>query len=212
MNTHEHSDTDTEYDVVVVGGGNAAFSAAHAARERGARVLMLEKATREEAGGNSFYTAGAFRAAHNGLDDLLPLVDDASRERAEHTVLPPYPAEHFRRDMERLTDGRNDPGLTRVLVESSRDIVRWLAEKGVRWQLLYERQTYLSNGEWVFFGGLNIGTVDGGKGLVSHHTEQAVHSGIEMGGLFWGNYPGGSGLTAGTVLGRIAGHDATDSM
>ena len=26
-----------------------------------------------------------------------------------------------------------------------------------------------------------------------------------VGGLFWGNYPGGTGLTAGTVFGRIAG-------
>ncbi|MBA2450166.1 MAG: FAD-binding protein, partial [Chloroflexi bacterium] len=44
------------YDVVIVGGGNAAFCAAHAARERAERVLMLEKAPPERAGGNSFFT------------------------------------------------------------------------------------------------------------------------------------------------------------
>jgi len=32
------------YDVVVVGGGNAAFCAAHAAREYAERVLIVEKA------------------------------------------------------------------------------------------------------------------------------------------------------------------------
>ena len=54
------------YDVVVAGGGNAGFSAAHAAREAGSTVLVLEKAIESEAGGNSFFTAGAFRVAHGG--------------------------------------------------------------------------------------------------------------------------------------------------
>jgi len=40
------------------GGGNAAFCAALAARERGARVLVLERAPEDEAGGNSRFTAG----------------------------------------------------------------------------------------------------------------------------------------------------------
>ena len=47
------------YDVVVVGAGNAAFSAALAARESVERILVLEKAPREWAGGNSYFTAGA---------------------------------------------------------------------------------------------------------------------------------------------------------
>ena len=51
--------------VVVVGGGNAALCAAIAAREAGAPVLLVEKAPRHERGGNSFFTAGAFRFAHH---------------------------------------------------------------------------------------------------------------------------------------------------
>ena len=36
-----------------------------------------------------------------------------------------------------------------------------------------------------------------------------LHAAGEMvGGLFWGNYPGGSGLTSGSVFGRIAGRTA----
>ena len=59
-----------EYDVVVVGAGNAALCAALAAREHGARVLVLERAPEDEAGGNSRFTAGLMRVAYNGVDDL----------------------------------------------------------------------------------------------------------------------------------------------
>ena len=57
-------------DVVVVGAGNAAFCAALAARESGASVLVLERAPQDEAGGNSRFTAGAFRCVYDGVDDL----------------------------------------------------------------------------------------------------------------------------------------------
>ncbi|MGH7317134.1 MAG: FAD-binding protein, partial [Candidatus Rokuibacteriota bacterium] len=46
----------SEYDVIVVGAGNAALAAAVSAREQGAeRVLALEKAPRALRGGNTHY-------------------------------------------------------------------------------------------------------------------------------------------------------------
>ena len=66
-------------DVVVVGGGNAGFSAAHAAAERGRQVLLLEKGEPAQAGGNSYYTAGAIRVAHDGLADVADLLDEDDR-------------------------------------------------------------------------------------------------------------------------------------
>ena len=42
-----------DYDVVVVGKGNAALCAALAARDQGARVGMLEAAPEGESGGNN---------------------------------------------------------------------------------------------------------------------------------------------------------------
>ena len=58
------------YDVVVVGGGNAAMCAALSAREHGARVLVLEKAPEAWRGGNGFFTAGGFRFAFKSFDEL----------------------------------------------------------------------------------------------------------------------------------------------
>ena len=61
-------------DVIVVGGGNAAFSAALAAQEQGASVLMLEAAPEDESGGTSRFTAGSVRVVYNGVDDIKALV------------------------------------------------------------------------------------------------------------------------------------------
>ena len=59
-----------DYDVIVVGGGNAALCAALSAREHCERVLVLERAPEDESGGNSRFTAGAMRVAYRGVDDL----------------------------------------------------------------------------------------------------------------------------------------------
>src|SRR5438477_12971979 len=71
-----------EFDVVVVGAGNAGMCAALAARGEGARVLVLEAAPFDERGGNSRFTAGALRFVYNGVDDLLKLCDFSEAELA----------------------------------------------------------------------------------------------------------------------------------
>ena len=53
-----------DYDVVVVGAGNAALTAALAAYEEGASVVVLEKATKELRGGNTRFSGGLFRFAY----------------------------------------------------------------------------------------------------------------------------------------------------
>lgn len=167
-------------DVLVVGAGNAGFCAAHAAREQGASVLMLEKTPADQAGGNSFYTAGAFRVTHDGAWSLREYLDESTRARLDTTVLHPYTSETFVSDMRRLTEDRCDDAMTDRLVSDSGDVVEWLYSHGIRWRLMYERQSYVRDGQDVFFGGLAMGTVGGGKGLIAQHTAAAAASRIEI--------------------------------
>jgi tricarballylate dehydrogenase len=83
------------YDVIVVGGGNAGFCAALAARESGASVLVLERAPFGEHGGNSTYTAGAMRFAYEGIDDILALVPELSKEQIDNTDFGKYTEKDF---------------------------------------------------------------------------------------------------------------------
>ena len=71
-----------EYDVVVVGKGNAALCAALSARELGVSVAMLEAATEEESGGNSRFAGGVMRFAYANADDLKRLTDITDEEIA----------------------------------------------------------------------------------------------------------------------------------
>jgi tricarballylate dehydrogenase len=166
------------WDVIVIGAGNAGMCAAHAARERGARVLVLEKADERWSGGNSLFTAGAIRIAHRGLDDIRDLLEDD--ERLGTTDLEPYDEDAFLADMRRVTQGRGDEAMARVLVGDSQAAVRWLRDRGLRFRLMYERQSYAVDGRHRFWGGLAVGTVDGGEGLIAMHRAAAARTGIEV--------------------------------
>jgi tricarballylate dehydrogenase len=166
-------------DVVVVGGGNAGYCAAHAAAERGRRVVLLEKAPRAHAGGNSYYTLGSIRMVHDGLGDLLEVLEPDARHA--RTEVPPYSAAEFLADLERVTGGRGDKELTEAVVDGSRDAVRWLHALGLRFQLMYERQAReRPDGTFVFWGGSHLCNVDGGPGLMSVHERVASRLGVEV--------------------------------
>src|SRR6185312_12146372 len=92
-----------KYDVVVVGAGNAAFCAALAAREKGAKVLMLERAPAEVMGGNSRFTAGAFRCVYDGVDDLKAIMPDLTAEEIARSDFGTYTQDQFFDDMFRVT-------------------------------------------------------------------------------------------------------------
>src|SRR5918998_1953475 len=168
------------FDVVVVGGGNAAFCAAQAAAEAGGSVVMLEKSPLEQAGGNSFFTAGATRVAYRDLDTVRPLLEGLNDELAARIDLPAYTEEHFLADMLRLTEGRCDRELADILIGDSLETVRWMHAKGIRWELMFPRQSFPVGDRIQFFGGLALGVVGGGRGLIEQHTDSARRAGISI--------------------------------
>jgi precorrin 3B synthase CobZ len=168
-------------DVLVIGGGNAGFTAATAAAQAGAdRVVLIDKCPKEWAGGNTYFTAGAFRTVHNGTTDLLPIVNNVTPDMAGLIDMEPYTAAEFQTDMDRMTSGRTDPTLSRLLVKESNDAVKWLAKNGIRFQLSFNRQSYKVNGRWKFWGGMSLKTDEGGKGLIQDHQAAARRRGVEV--------------------------------
>src|ERR1700751_4845678 len=116
-------------DVIVVGAGNAAFCAALAAQEQGAKVVMLEAAPEEESGGNSRFTAGSIRVVYNGVEDIKTLVPDLTPAEIDTTDFGTYTAHRFFDDMARVTQHHADPDLVEVLVTKSFQSLNWMRNK-----------------------------------------------------------------------------------
>jgi len=126
------------FDVVVAGCGCAGLSAAVAAAEAGARVAVLERAPREERGGQSRYTEAYLRMkshsevtddfethlAENGSGAIDPeLVEEAARPRAER-----HPAARAL--------SLADPDLIQTFAQEAGPTIAWLRGFGVRFDFL----------------------------------------------------------------------------
>jgi len=167
-------------DVVVIGAGLAGLCAALEARARGASVLVLERAPEEEAGGNSRFTAGAFRCVYDGVEDLRTLMPDLSDEEVSKSDFGTYTEEKFFDDMGRVTEYRTDPDLCEILIKKSKETMLWMRDKGVRFMPIWGRQAYKIGGMFKFWGGLTVEAVGGGPGLVESLTNAAKKNGIEV--------------------------------
>jgi tricarballylate dehydrogenase len=169
-----------DYDVIVVGAGNAAFCAALAAQEQGASVLMLEAAPEDESGGNSRFTAGSIRVVYNGVEDIKTLVPDLTEAEVATTDFGTYTADQFFDDMARVTQHRADPDLVELLVTKSFPTMVWMRDKGVRFIPIYGRQAFKIDGKFKFWGGLTVEAVGGGPGLINMLTDSAKKHGIDI--------------------------------
>jgi tricarballylate dehydrogenase len=127
----------SDYDVLVIGGGNAGLCAALAARQLGARVLLLERAPRSMRGGNSRH-ARNLRCAHAAPTQLLT---DA------------YPEAELLDDLKRVNEGETDEVLARVVARRSTACVPWMASFGARFQASLRGTLQLARTNAFFLGG-----------------------------------------------------------
>src|SRR5580765_3043341 len=168
------------WDVIVIGGGNAALCAALSASESVKKVLVLERAPEEESGGNSRFTAGLFRLAYRGPEDLKTLITDLSDQEIANTDFGTYTEDQFLDDMARVTEFRCDPDLTEILVKQSLPTAQWMRKRGVRFTAAWGRQAFKIGGKFKFWGGLTVEAVGGGPGLIEAETKIAKTAGIEI--------------------------------
>ncbi len=150
----EKSLVETTWDVVVVGGGNAALCAAITAAEKGASVLILEGAPKPYRGGNSRHTRN-FRCMHRG--PLSVLTDT-------------YEEEEYFQDLLVVTKGKTDEGLARMAIRESEACLPWMEAHGVRFQPSLSGTLSLSRTNAFFLGG--------GKALVNAYYNTAEDLGV----------------------------------
>ena len=144
------------YDVLVVGGGNAALCAAITARRAGASVLLLESATKDFRGGNSRHTRD-IRYMHRGATGF---------------VTGAYGEEEFWRDLHSVTGGATDETLARLTIRNSEELGDWMAGNGVRWQKPLRGTLHLARSNLFMLGG--------GKAMMNAYYDTATKLGVEM--------------------------------
>src|SRR6202789_1934460 len=145
-----------KYDVLVIGGGNAALCAAISARRAGASVLVLEAAPKFYRGGNTRHTRN-MRCAHDAATGILT---------------GPYTEEEFWEDLLRVTGGQTDEVLARHMIAESKNILHWIVQQGVRWQP--------SLGGTLSLGRTNSFFLGGGRAMLNALYRTAERLGVEI--------------------------------
>lgn len=98
-----------KYDVLVLGSGMAGIASALAAHDAGAKVLVIEKAPRESAGGSTRLSGGGFR---------VPKED--------------YSPDDFYADLMLVTKGQGNKTLLRHMADNAADAINWLKGHGLK--------------------------------------------------------------------------------
>ncbi len=169
----------SEYDVVVVGKGNAALCAALSARDQGAKVAVLEAAPEEEHGGNSRFAGGVMRFAYETVEDLKR-VTDLTDEEIANSDFGTNTREEYLDKLYQLTSYRTDADLSEILVNNSLETMAWLRSKGARFVPNWGRQSAIVNGKRKFFGNMPIEVSGGGAGLVQYLDAATKKAGIDV--------------------------------
>jgi tricarballylate dehydrogenase len=172
-----------DYDVIVVGAGNAALAAAVSAKENGAeRVVVLEKAPREMRGGNTHWSGGVLRFAFDDpreIGGLLPGVEEEFENF--YDGVSPYTKADYHGDLMRVTSGRTDPVLSKTLVDNSKDTVYWMNKTGgIKMEPAITLSAVKKNNVMVWARGLVVRAEHEGVGLSRSWFATAEAMGIEI--------------------------------
>jgi tricarballylate dehydrogenase len=144
------------YDLLVIGGGNAALCAAITARQAGLSVLLVEHAPREFRGGNSRHTRN-LRAMHPAPTSVL---------------IEAYEEEEYWQDLLRVTGGETDEQLARMTIRTSFECLPFMEACGVRFQPSLTGTLSLGRTNAFFLGG--------GKALVNAYYLTAERLGVDV--------------------------------
>jgi len=141
-------------DVLVVGGGNAGLCAAITAGRAGARVVLLESATKDFRAGNSRHTRDV-RYMHKAATEY---------------VTGPYTEEEFWQDLRQVTGGETNEVLARLTSRASEELGEWMPANGVRWQKPLRGTLHLTR--------TNLFMLGGGKAMMNAYYDTACRLGI----------------------------------
>jgi len=150
------ADLTRPFDVLVVGGGNAGLCAAITARRAGARVLVLESATKDFRGGNSRHTRD-IRYMHRAATDY---------------VTGAYTEQEFWEDLRQVTGGETNELLARLTIQNSEELGDWIPANGVRWQKPLRGTLHLAKSNLFMLGG--------GKAMVNAYYDTAFRLGVQV--------------------------------
>jgi len=149
-------DLTQSFDVLIVGGGNAALCAAMTAGRVGAKVLLVESAPKHSRGGNSRHVRN-IRYLHDRGNDYLT---------------GPYLEEEFCDDLLHVTSGKTNEQLARFTIRESADLEKWMEKHGCRFQPPPSGTLQLSRTNTFFLGG--------GKALMNAYYATALQLGVEI--------------------------------
>ena len=144
------------YDVIVIGGGNAAICAAISARHRVSRVVVIERAPQGMRGGNTRHTRN-IRCAHSHADQFFS---------------GPYSEDEFFDDLVQVTGGPANVDLAKFTIRESRKLPQWMSEHGIHWQSPLTGTLHLGRTNRFFLGG--------GKALLNSYYDTARRMGISV--------------------------------
>ncbi len=146
-----------EFDIVIIGGGNAALCAAISAASKGnLKIALLESSPKEWRGGNSQHTRN-LRSMHNAPTDVLTQI---------------YSEDEFFEDVFKVTKGQTNEEYARFVISHTPQAVEFAKKYGVRFQPSMRGTLHLGRTNAFFLGG--------GKSLVNAYYNAAQNLGVEI--------------------------------